>query len=321
MYDKPFLDGFFNFMKHTIQNLGEFGLIDRLSRTLKIGRGVICGIGDDAAVLKTDGKKRLLMTTDMLAEGVHFTRKMPAKSIGWKSLACNISDIAAMGGIPKFAVVSIGLPPKTNVTWVKDLYRGMEAAGRKFGVAIVGGDTVKSEKIVINVALTGEADAKDIVLRSGAKPGDVIFVTGKLGNSLKSGRHLKPNPRVSEAQYLVKNFKIHSMIDISDGLAADLGHILEKSGVGAVLDASAIPCHADAKLENALHDGEDYELVFTMGEKEAKRLLSFLPSNVSIEGWDDISPVGIIIKNPQKLFLLQPSGPIITVKSCGFRHF
>jgi thiamine-monophosphate kinase len=298
-------------MKHTIQNLGEFGLIDRLSRLLKIGRGVICGIGDDAAVLKVDGKKRLLMTADMLVEGVHFIRKMPARSIGWKAMACSISDIAAMGGIPKFAVVSIGLPLKTDVKWAQDLYAGMEAVSRKFGVSIVGGDTVQSKKIVINVALTGEADAKDVVLRSGAKPGDVIFVTGKLGNSFKSGRHLKFNPRAAEAQYLVKNFKIHSMIDVSDGLAADLGHILKASHVGAILDAKAIPLYSDAKLENALHDGEDYELIFTVGA------IHELPLGQSGKFY----PIGIIIKNPQSLFLRKPDGRRVSIIPKGYRHF
>ena len=305
-----------------IKTLGEFGLIEQLAKGLKMPPDVVQGIGDDAAVVKIDGKKRLLLTTDMLVENVHFTTKMPAKAIGWKALACNISDIAAMGGIPKFAVVSIGVPSKIHVTWVKDLYRGIEAAGRKFGVAIVGGDTVQSEKIVINVALTGEADAKDVVLRSGAKPGDVIFVTGKLGNSLKSGRHLKPNPRVAEAQYLVKHFKIHSMIDVSDGLAADLRHILEKSNVGAVLDAEAIPLHPDAKLDNALYDGEDYELIFTVGAgpRACPHRGEHRGSPLQ-HGRMKFFPIGLIVNNPRGLFLRKPDGRIVKIKPKGYQHF
>lgn len=257
----------------TLKTIGEFGLIDFIKKGLKVSSRVLQGIGDDAAVVEISKDKMLLLTTDMLLEDAHFTRGTAAVKIGHKALACNISDIAAMGGKPLYALVSLGLPTSLSVDFVKNIYRGMAKLTKEFGISIVGGDTNKSHKTIINVALIGEVRKENIVLRSGAKIGDQIFVTGPLGKSFSTQWHLQFIPRLKEAQYLVNHFKPTAMIDVSDGLAADVGHILKASKTGAVLDETKIPRRREASLEEALSDGEDFELAFTLSPKTAKRFL------------------------------------------------
>ena len=258
-----------------ISQLGEFGLINALKKYAPVSQDVIKGIGDDTAVLPYTKTKYLLFTTDMLAEGVHFTRRMPANSIGHKALACNISDIAAMGGLPTFAVVSIGVPKNLPVKFVEDIYKGMQALAKEFNVSIVGGDTIKSDKIVINVALLGEVEKKYLITRDGAKKGDWIFVTGALGGSFKSGKHLTFTPRVEQARFLVKNFKPNAMMDISDGLAGDLNHMLEESKVGACIDREFVPRCKGGSITQALSEGEDFELLFTLNSDKACKLIEW----------------------------------------------
>ncbi len=260
-------------MPETLSQIGEFGFIDLIRSQMKLSPLVIKGIGDDAALVQSPKGKMLVLTTDMLVEGVHFTKDMPPEGIGHKALGCNISDIAAMGGVPLYALVSLGISGKIPVSFIKKIYEGMEQLARRYGVSIVGGDTVKSDKMIINVALIGEVNPGQAVLRSGAKVGDWIFVTGPLGKSLSSQGHLKFIPRLKESQYLIKHFPPTAMIDVSDGLAADLGHILEESHVGAILDEAKIPRRFKASLRNVLYDGEDFELVFTLPPSRAERLL------------------------------------------------
>lgn len=293
-------------MKETVKQLGEFELIDALSKILKKDKRVVEGIGDDTAVLAYDARKYQLFTTDMLVEDVHFTRRMRPEAVGHKALACNISDIASMGGFPSFAVVSVGLPKTASVSYVKDLYKGMELLARRFKVRIVGGDTVKSDKIIINVALLGEVLKKNLVTRSGGRPGDWVFVTGYLGGSFTSGKHLTFMPRLMQAQFLVRHFKPSSMMDISDGLAGDLDHILKASGVGVELWMDKIPCNKGASLRQALSDGEDFELLFTISAVKAKRLLDWQARH---KQWY-FYPVGRIVKDRRKK---------IDIK--GFTHF
>jgi len=185
-------------MMKTIAQLGEVGLIQRLARRLG-GQAspALVGIGDDAAVLRGHRGTMRLFASDMLVEGVHFRRQTtPAKWIGWKALACNVSDIAAMGGLPTAAVVSLGLPPRTPVAFVDGLYDGLARCARRFGVSIVGGDTVRAPVVVVDIAILGMAERAHLVLRSGARVGDHLFVTGRLGGSLTSGRHATFVPRV-----------------------------------------------------------------------------------------------------------------------------
>ena len=297
-----------------ISDLGEFGFIELIKKNMAIFGSVIKGIGDDAAVVSSVKNKEILLTTDMLLEGVHFTLKMPASGIGHKAMAVNISDIAAMGGLPRYALVSLGVPQNFSWKILSAIYQGMNNTALKFGVSIVGGDTIKSDKLIINVAMVGVADKNKIVLRSGAKPKDKIFVTGLLGNSLKSGRHLTFTPRMKESQYLIKNFKPTSMIDISDGIIGDLGHIIKESHAGAILYENAIPRHKGATLKNALYDGEDFELLFTLPARESQKLKAVKTPFHFYE-------IGEITEDKGKMLLLDKKSILKNIHQKGYTHF
>ena len=197
------------------------------------------------------------MTTDMLMDGRHFRLEQDGpEAVGYKVMGVNLSDIGAMAGIPRAAVVAVALPKATAVEVAQRLHAGMSAMAERFGVDLVGGDTNAWDgPLVVTVTVLGQATVRGAVRRSGARPGDVILVTGPLGGSLFSGRHLRPEPRIAEALALHESAPIHAMIDLSDGLSSDLGHILDESGgLGAILDAASIPIHADA-FEISLSDG------------------------------------------------------------------
>lgn len=239
------------------------------------------GIGDDAAVIRSvDGA--LLVTTDMLLEGVHFELSQCSPGdVGRKAMNVNLSDIAAMAGQPTAAVVSIGLPPGRRPSLAQELFAGLAEAASHFNVSIIGGDTNASKSdLVISVTVLGKPTGSGPVLRSGARPGDALCVTGELGYSLL-GRHLSFTPRVIEAQRLHQSYSIHAMIDLSDGLAVDLFHIAEESGCGALVKAAAVPISSARRanddrrspLDHALNDGEDFELLFTLAEPDAQRLI------------------------------------------------
>ena len=295
-----------------LKKLGETGLIERLAKYVK-------GIGDDCAVIRISKKRYLLITIDMLLEDVDFKLKEATPyQIGWKSLACGLSDIASMGGAAKYAVVSLGLPGKLSVEFVDGLYRGIKALAKRFDVEIVGGDTNASKKLVIDVALLGFIQPDRLTLRSGAKPGDIICVTGVLGGSYKSKRHLTFVPRLNEARSLVKNFRITSMIDISDGLSTDLNHIAKESGVGACVYEELIPLSKDAKnVSAALNEGEDFELLFTMPLREARRLARKGLGSNGVK----ITQIGEILDKKIGVKILRPDGRVKDLKSKGFSHF
>jgi len=295
-----------------LSDIGEFGLIDRFKKMLPTAKAMV-GIGDDAAVLPFTKDKYQLLTTDMLVEDVHFTAKTEPKLIGRKAMNCNISDIVAMGGFPKYAVVSLGAPAKTSLKRIEDIYRGISQSAKTFGIGVVGGDTVKSAKLMINIALTGDVLKKNLILRSTAKIGDTIFVTGALGGSFKSGRHLTFTPRVKESQFLVKHYKPTAMIDISDGLIADLGHILDTSRKGAVIDEEKIPRHKGADLHQALFDGEDFELIFTLSKKQAQQLVRTKHPGMRFYPIGEIASHGLTLKTKGSVRA--------TVKEKGYRHF
>ncbi len=308
-----------------ISTIGEFGLIEKIRKYAPAGAGVMKGIGDDTAVLKYTKDKYQLFTTDMLVEGVHFTRAMGARNIGHKALACSISDIAAMGGVPTHAVVSLGVAPKVPVRFVEDLYKGVGLLAKRFGVSIVGGDTVRSRKTIINVALLGEVEKKCLVTRDGARAGDWVFVTGPLGRSLKTGKHLTFTPRVQEARFLVKQFKPSAMMDISDGLAGDLNYILKASNKGVRLWEDAVPRTKGATLAQALSDGEDFELLFTLNEEKAMRLLKLSRRSLTL-GRDPDGAKRLSGHNKRREWFFYPIGEITndprqTIKAQGYRHF
>jgi thiamine-monophosphate kinase len=266
--------------------VNEFELIAKLTKSLPANETVIAGAGDDCAVLDFGlAEKLFLFKTDAVVEGIHFTAETPPEKIGHKALARCLSDVAAMAGTPAAALVTIGLPASFNADWVGKIYDGLNALAKFFGVAIVGGETTTNPGgIFISIALLGTVARGKQILRSGAKSGDAIFVTGELGGSLL-GRHLDFEPRLAEAQWLAENFSIHAMIDVSDGLAGDLRHILAASGAGAELLKSAIPVSRAAKLQAgesssarpafaaALTDGEDFELLLAVAGRDAVKLL------------------------------------------------
>jgi len=270
---------------------GEFAFIDWLrQRTPSAGR-VLIGPGDDTAALAWPAAVPCLVTTDMLLEGSCFVLGEPgasatgARRVGRKAMAVNLSDIAAMAGLPVAAVVSVGLPRRGGRALAEELYLGLREVADAFNTAIIGGDTNSWDgPLVINVTVLGEPTGRGPVRRNGARAGDWIFVTGPLGGSIL-GKHLDFTPRVREAVALHQQTMLHAMIDISDGLAADLAHLCQESGCGAVLDAEAIPIDPAAgrindgrlPLEHALGDGEDFELLFTVAPADGLVLLERQP--------------------------------------------
>jgi thiamine-monophosphate kinase len=279
-------------MTDTREHSGEFDLIDWIRRRQRSPNSAVTrlGIGDDCAILRPTAGADLLVTADMLMDGRHFRLASDGpRAVGFKAMGVSLSDIAAMAGIPRAAVVTVALPRTEAGPVAQGLYLGMRELADRFGVDLVGGDTNAWEgPLVISVTVLGEATARGAVRRAGARPGDTILVTGPLGGSLYAGRHLRPEPRIAAALALHEAVAIHAMIDLSDGLSSDLGHILDESGgVGAVLDESAIPIHADAHhlsrregtaaLEHALNDGEDFELCLAVPADQAARLLAAPP--------------------------------------------
>jgi thiamine-monophosphate kinase len=316
---------------HTSDPRGEFALIDwiRERERGRAGRGpwTKLGIGDDCAILDAGARSNLLVTTDMLMDGRHFrVEEDGPERVGYKALAVNLSDIAAMAGVPRAAVVAIALPQDRATQLARGVYDGMAILAERFAVDFVGGDTnAWNGPLVVSVTLFGEATARGAVCRNGAKPGDVILVTGPLGGSLHSGRHLKPEPRVREALALHEAAPLHALIDISDGLSSDLSHILtESGGLGAILEETAIPIHADAHelsridgvpaVEHALHDGEDFELCIVVSQSDAARLLGKPPRPAALYRIGEITGAA-------GLKLRTADGQVRPIPPRGFDHF
>jgi len=297
-----------------LKDLGEFNFIERILERTNLSRGVVKGIGDDAAVLEYTKNKYLLFTCDMFVEDRHFYRRSGGYLAGKKALSASISDIAAMGGLPRFLLVSLGVPPALDVKYADGLYRGIRDVSKRFKVSLVGGDTVSSKNIVVNISLLGEVEKKNIVLRSGAKEGDVIFVTGSIGGAFRS-KHLNFTPRLKEARFLVEKFKIHSMIDVSDGLLADLGHVLESSNKGASIYERDVPISRNAKdFNSAIKDGEDFELVFTLSKKEESRLVKTWPFRTRL------SKIGKLLRK-KGIYIIRKDGGKEKVRVSGYTHF
>lgn len=301
-----------------IKDIGEVELVKRLSGSFRLDNSVIKGSGDDAAVLKWTDNKYLLFTCDMLLQDVHFNlSKATPFQIGWKALGRNISDIAAMGGMPRHTVISMAIDPELDVSVAEGICKGFKSIADRFGINIVGGDMAESKKLAIDVSMVGEVRKKNLALRSTAKKGDVILVTGSLGGSMK-GKHLNFIPRIRESQTIVNNFKVNSMIDISDGLALDLNRIITASNAGAFIYEESIPLSRDARSpENGLYDGEDYELLFTMPAKEAEKLLKANFSRFMTR----ISPIGEVVDKKYGYKIVRENGHEENLKVRGYLHF
>ena len=306
-----------------VQDLGEFGVIERLNRMVT-GRGagndavrgwpLLVDTGDDTAAWQVGGgpaadAMRQLFTTDTMVEGVHFTRATtPWRELGWKAVAANVSDVASMGGLPAYALITLGLPPDTAVADLEEMYRGMLELGERFGLAIVGGDIVRSPAFFVTTALTG-VTRRPPLLRSAARPGDVVAVSGWLGSSAGGLRlllespnaagaaadflreaHRRPVPAVAAGQLLAEA-SIAAAMDVSDGLADDLGKLCAASGVAAQIRAAAVPAHPllhqqfpNHWLPLALGGGEDYVLLFTGPPDTVAPLIPRLGDGAAIIG-------------------------------------
>jgi thiamine-monophosphate kinase len=258
-----------------LRETGEDRLLEQLLPNLPRNRGVILGAGDDCAIVQSGARGKLqLLKTDCLVENVHFTKKNPPELVGWKAMARPLSDFAAMSGVPQFALVTLIVPSQTTLAWVKKVYCGIEKAARTFQVAVVGGETSNIKgPAVISITVTGFVERGRWVSRVGGKVNDELFVTGRLGGSLR-GSHLKFVPRITEARWLTKNFRVHAMMDLSDGLGTDLPRLARASGVGFDVDEAALPLNPGCSVEQAISDGEDYELLFAISRKDSRSLLA-----------------------------------------------
>ena len=305
-------------MQQTLGSLGEFGWLKHLEKTQERRPGILRGIGDDAAVLAWDRGKDMLFASDMLLEGRHFLiGKASYEEIGWKAMAVNISDMAAMGGCPSSAVVSLAAPANSRVEDLKKIYRGMRRASRKFQVPVVGGDTNQGPLLTISVAMTGWVEKGRALLRRGAKFGDWIFVTGNLGGSYETGKHLRFVPRVAEARYLQKKFRPSAMMDISDGLASDLRRLCEQSGAGATLQQAALPVTKGFSTLQALTDGEDFELLFTLHPDLGKKMMQCSHPK-HLQKFHHIGEIGGLADG---LRMVLPGGTLAPFPKGGYDHF
>jgi len=333
-----------------IDDLGEFGLIDRIQRALPApSSDVLVGIGDDVAVLRATDDRVWLATCDVQMEGAHFLRDAIApRDLGRKALAINLSDIAATGGAPRFALVSLGLPKDLDVEFIDGLYAGLRVEAESFGVDIVGGNISRSRLgVFIDIFLLGDAPHQNVLLRSGAHVGDKILVTGTLGDAAAGvallldaalattvayavtahARRDTPTPRVREGQLIGAAHAVTAMIDISDGLASDLGHICERSDVGARVFAEKLPvteanralardAHGD-EWHFALHGGEDYELLFTAPATQADALAA----QITRETGTRVSIIGEILPASKGRQLILPEGRVVPLEARGWDHF
>jgi thiamine-monophosphate kinase len=256
-----------------LRDLGEDRLLRLLLPRLPFSSSVVNGPGDDCAVVETpDNRNFLVLKTDCVVEGVHFLLKANAVDVGWKAMMRPLSDFAATSAIPQFALVTLIASEQTKVAWVERLYRGLGSAARRFKVSMVGGEMSSTRgPTAISVSAIGFVEKERCLSRRGGKAGDDLFVTGRLGGAVKQ-KHLQFIPRIPESRWLTKNFSIHAMIDLSDGLGADLPRLAMASRVGFAIETGSLPLSRDAKVNDAISEGEDYELLFAISPRDRNRL-------------------------------------------------
>jgi thiamine-monophosphate kinase len=256
-----------------LRAVGEDALLASLLRELPISREVIAAAGDDCAVVESPAKKNFLtLKTDCVVEKTHFAPATDPVRIGWKAMMRPLSDFAATSAVPQFALITLIVPATRSTSWVKKLYRGLQQAASRFDVSIVGGETSATRgPAVISVSVSGFVEKDRSISRRGGKKGDDLFVTGRLGGSLR-GKHLRFMPRINESRWLTKNFRVHAMMDLSDGLGADLPRLAKASKLGFKIEREKLPLARGAKIDNAISDGEDYELLFAISPRDRARL-------------------------------------------------
>ena len=327
-----------------VSELGEFGLIDVLARLAPRGdegHRILVGIGDDAAVWRSEDLA-VLATTDTLVEGVHFTSLIPWRQLGWKALSAGLSDVAAMGGEPRYALIALSLTEQTEVEDVSQLYLGMADVAVQFGVAVVGGNVSRAAATTVTVTVIGRVKEDRMLTRSAAQPGDLIAVSGYLGSSAAGARmlglglefkpetdgflrsaHLRPSPRIACGRHFAAQ-GVRTAVDISDGLIADLNHVCGSSEVGAIVQADRIPIHEavkdafpDGYLDLALSGGEDYELLFTASPE----IINGAMNSWAIVGDCLTSVIGEITARKGILVVGADGQPYPVVSSAGWDHF
>jgi len=255
--------------------LGEDRLLSRVLLDLprRGGGKAFAGSADDCAMVEIPANEEfLVLKTDCVVEGVHFVHGTNASDVGWKAMMRSFSDFAAASAVPQFALITLIVPQQTKVAWVRGLYRGLRRAASRFEVSIVGGETSNtSGPIAISVTVIGFVEKSRAASRRGGKSGDDLFVTGRLGGALKR-KHLKFVARIAESRWLTKNFSIHAMMDLSDGLGADLPRLAAASKVGFDIELENLPVARGATIDNAISEGEDYELLFAISTRDRNSL-------------------------------------------------
>ena len=329
-----------------LTRIGEFELIDQIRQIIP-GESphVVLGIGDDAAVLRTQEDRLILFTIDAMVEGIHFNLEYtPLESLGWKALAINISDIVAMGGLPKFGVVSLSLPVDWTVEDVKSLYKGMNRCSKAYECMLVGGDTTRSgDRCCLSVSIIGEVEEEKVMTRKGAQVGDLLCVTGEIGMSRvglevlesKAGksrfvnaihRFLEPRVKLLEVQELLETFHVTSMIDVSDGLASEIGHICKQSRLGCLIREDEIPVAGEvllwaelrgvSKSKYLFESGEEYEFLFTLDKVSFEQWKADKPEEKDLK----FSIFGEMVER-DKGILVQRAGETNPLYSNGWDHF
>ncbi|HEY5622108.1 MAG TPA: thiamine-phosphate kinase [Pontiella sp.] len=299
----------------TLGDLGEHEAIRRLTALLGEHPDVATGPGDDCAVVRIPSASvDQVITTDPLVEGIHFLSNEIPERIGNKAAGRVLSDLAAMGARPMWLLVNIVAPSDQDAVYLERIYAGMNALCSRFGAAIIGGDLAQGPQLELHVFGIGQLPVGTALLRSGARPGDRVFVTGPLGGSL-SGRHLDFVPRVEEGLFLRESGLVHALIDLSDGMATDLRHVLDQSGVGAVLEVDSIP--KTGTLDGALYDGEDFELLGTVSSDNAEELCVQWEKRFGLS----LALIGTVTDEPAVMKLRHPDGQEELLTSGAYEHY